>query len=198
MEQTPEAFAAALSSGDTARVNQAIDEVKELDPADRAALFEDCLDRCQDLFENGDGYQRQSVVRFEAALYPRLELQTVGMEATDEALPGEWTLEDAAWQRMRLFGCYSMALMDDDGRVRQAGIKALEQLAVTLDMIEAEDDLQIIADELARYAEHHEGTSSKQKHFDQAYENVAVHAERSGSLVPEGLREALDQDESSD
>lgn len=72
MDQTPDAFAAALASGDTDRVNRAINEIEHLDLQERAALFEDCFERCRELYESSDGYQRQSVVRFAAALYPRL------------------------------------------------------------------------------------------------------------------------------
>lgn len=193
MNQTPEAFAEALSSGETERVNRAIDEVEDMKPADRAAMFDDCLDWCRDLFESDNGYQRQSVIRFAAALYPRLELQTVGAESADEALPDDWALDEVATQRTRLLGLYLMALVDDDGRVRRAAVKGLKQLAATLEMIEADDELQMMTDELERIADEHDG--SKQKHLDQAYENVAFHAEGPGSLLPEGLRDALEQRE---
>jgi hypothetical protein len=193
MNQTPEAFAEALSSGETERVNRAIDEVEDMEPAARAAVFDECMDWCRDLSESDDGYQRQSVIRFATALYPRLELQTVGAESADEALPGEWTLDEIAIQRTRLLGLYLMALVDDDGRVRRAAVKGLKQLAVTLEMIEADDELQMMADELERIADEHDG--SKQTHLDQAYENVAFHAAGSGSLLPEGLRDSLDQQE---
>ena len=44
MDQTPDAFAAALASDDTDRVNRAINEVEDLDLEERAALFEDCFE----------------------------------------------------------------------------------------------------------------------------------------------------------
>ncbi|RLM89525.1 hypothetical protein [Haloarcula sp. Atlit-7R] len=192
MDQTPGAFHDALSSGDTECVNQAIDEVGDMDLEERAAMFDACFEVCCDLYESDDGYQRQSVIRFAAALYPRLAVRTVGDDITDDALPGEWTRDEIAIQRTRLFGLYLLALVDDDGRVRRAAIKGLKQLAVTLDVIEADDELQMMADEIERIADKHDG--SKQKHLDQAYENVAFHAEKPGSLLPDELRDTLAQD----
>lgn len=192
MDQTPEAFRAALSSGDTERVNQAIDEVEDMDLEERAALFNDCFELCRDLYESDDGYQRQSVIRFAAALYPRLAIRTVGADITDEALPDEWTLDDIATHRSRLRDLYLAALVDDDGRVRRAAAKALKDVALSAEMIEADDELQTMVDELETLAAKHD--DAPQKHIEEAYENVAFHAEKPGSLLPDGLQQALAQD----
>ena len=80
--------------GDIERVNHAIDEVEDIDLEERAALFDDCFELCHNLYDSEDGYQRQSAIRFAAALYPRLAIRTVGADITDEALPGEWALDD--------------------------------------------------------------------------------------------------------
>lgn len=191
MDQTPDAFAAALSSGDTDRVNRAIDTVEDLDPEERAALFDDCFQQCRELYESDDGYQRQSVVRFAAALYPRLAFRTVGAELTDAALPGDWTLEEIETHRRRLRAFYLDALVDDDGRVRRAAAKALKELAVTAELIGADDELQTILTELETLAEDHDD-ETVQKHIDQAYDNVAFHAEKPGSLLPDAFRDALE------
>jgi len=58
MDQTPEAFCTALSSGDTERVNRAIDEVEDMDLEERATLFDNCFQLCRDLYESDGGYQR--------------------------------------------------------------------------------------------------------------------------------------------
>jgi hypothetical protein len=190
MDQTPDAFADALSSGDTNRVNRAITEIEDLDPEERAVLFDDCFERCRELYESGDGYQRQSVVRFAAALYPRLALRTVGAEPTDAAIPGDWTLDESVDHRRRLREFYLDALVDDDGRVRRAAAKALKDLAVTAELIGADGELQTMLSELEALAEDHNG-EAVQKHIDQAYENVAFHAENPGSLLPDAFRDAL-------
>ncbi|WP_434530121.1 hypothetical protein ACODNH_00995 (plasmid) [Haloarcula sp. NS06] len=191
MDQTPDAFAAALASGDTDRVNRTINEIEDLDLEERAALFEDCFERCRELYKSGDGYQRQSVVRFAAALYPRLAFRTVGTELTDEALPGDWTLEEIETHRRRLREFYLETLVDNDGRVRRAAAKALKELAVTAEMIGADDELQTMLTELETLAEDHDN-EAVQKHIDQAYENVAFHAEKPGSLLPDAFRDALE------
>ncbi|MFP8890667.1 hypothetical protein ACLI4U_12960 [Natrialbaceae archaeon A-CW2] len=62
MEHTPDAFADALSSGDADQVNRAVDQVQNMELEDRAALFDDCFDVCREIYEEGDGYQRQSAI----------------------------------------------------------------------------------------------------------------------------------------
>jgi len=165
MDQTPDAFAAALSSGGTDRVNRAIDAVEDLELEKRAAMFDACLERCRDLYDSEDGYQRHSVVRFVAALYPRLAFRTVGTELTDEALPGDWTLTDIATHRCRLREFYLTALVDRDGRVRRAAAKALKELAVTAEMIGAEDELQTMLSEVEALGEDIDDGET-QKHID--------------------------------
>jgi hypothetical protein len=62
-------------------------------------------------------------------------------------LPGEWTLDDIATHRSRLRAFYLVALVDDDGRVRRAAAKALKDLALSAEMIEADDELQTMVEE---------------------------------------------------
>ena len=110
MERTPTAFADALSSGEAEQVNRAIDEVDDMELEERAALFDACFAVCRDVYETDDGYQRQSAIRFAAALYPRLELRTVGTDFTDDALPDEHTVDETASHRDRLRELYLDAL----------------------------------------------------------------------------------------
>jgi hypothetical protein len=128
---------------------------------------------------------------FAAALYPRLAFRTVGAELTDAALPGDRTLKEIETHRRRLREFYLDALVDDDGRVRRAAAKALKELAVTAELIGADDELQTMLTELETLAEDHDN-EAVQKHIDQAYENVAFHAEKPGSLLPDGFRDALE------
>lgn len=44
MDRTPDAFLGALFSGETDRVNRAIEEVEEMDIEDRAAMFDSCFE----------------------------------------------------------------------------------------------------------------------------------------------------------
>jgi len=191
MEYTPDAFADALSSGDSDRVNRVVDEVESMDLEDRAALFDDCFEVCREIYEDGDGYQRQSTIRFAAALYPRLAYRSIGTEFTDDALPGAYTVEETATHRNRLRDLYLDALVDDDGRVRRAAAKAIKELALTAEMIGATDELQAMLENLKSLAAHE--PESKAKHIEQAYENVAFHADRPTSLLPDEAQDSVEQ-----
>ena len=192
MDLTRDAFADALSSGNTERVNRAIDEIEDTDLEERAALFDECFEMCGDLYEAEDGYQRQSVIRFAASLYPRLAYRTVGAAPTDKALPGKWTLDEIATHRERLRDLYLDALRDDDGRVRRAAAKAIKELALTAEMLGAHDELRSMMDDLEALAE--ECEDAKRKHVEQAYENVAFHVEKPFARLLDGLRDTIEND----
>lgn len=194
MKHTPDAFADALSSGDADQVNRAVDEVKSMDLEDRAALFDDCFEVCSEIYEDGDGYQRQSAIRFAAALYPRLAYRAVGAEFTDDVLPGAYTVEETATHRDRLRELYLEAIIDDDGRVRRAAAKAFKEIALTAEMIGADDEHQTMLETLESLAAHQ--PESKTKHIEQAYENVAFHAETPVSVLPEETRDGVEQSDS--
>ena len=191
MEHRSEAFAEALSSGDADQVNRALDEVEDMELEERAALFDDCFEMCRYLYENGDGYQRQSAIRFADALYPRLASRAVGEEFTDDALPGSFTVEETATHRERLRELDLAALIDDDGRVRRAAAKAIKDLALTAEMIGADDELQGMLETLESLAA--DRPESKTKHIEQAHENVSFHADKPASLLPDELRVVVDQ-----
>ena len=191
MEHSVEAFADALASGESDQVNRAVDAVKNMDLEERAALFDDCFEVCKELYETGDGYQRQSAIRFAAAVYPRLAYRAVGAAFTDDALPGEHTVEETATHRNRLRELYLEAIVDDDGRVRRAAAKAFKEVALTAEMIEANDELQTMLEELDSLASQH--SESKAKHIEQAYDNVAFHTENRPSLLPERLQNTVEQ-----
>jgi len=191
MEHSPDAFADALSSGDSDQVNRVVDEVESMELEDRAALFDNCFDVCSEIYEDGDGYQRQSAIRFAAALYPRLAYRSVGAEFTDDVLPGAYTVKDTATHRDRLRELYLDALTDDDGRVRRAAAKAIKELALTAEMIGADDELQAMLENLESLATHQ--PESKTKHIEQAYENVAFHADKPTSLIPHETQDGVTQ-----
>lgn len=100
-----------------------------------------------------------------AALYPRLAFRTVGPGLTDEALLGNWTLNEIATHRRRLCEFYLTALVNDDGRVRRAAVKAFKELAVTAEMIGTEDELQTMLSEVEALGEDIDDGET-QKHID--------------------------------
>jgi len=155
MERTPTAFSEALWSGDTDHVNRALDEVHEMELEDQAELFDEGFEICRELYADGDGYQRQAAIRFAAELYPKLTFRTVGSEFTDDALPGTHTTDETASHRQRLRELYLDALTDNDGRVRRAAAKAIKDLALTAEIIEAENELQRLVEELESQGQPH-------------------------------------------
>jgi hypothetical protein len=148
MERTPTACFEALWSGDTEQVNHALDEVDDMELEEQAELFDEGFEICRELYADGDGHQRQSAIRLATALYPRLAFRTVGTEFTDDALPGDHTTAETASHRERLCELYLEALTDDDGRVRRAAAKAIKDLALTAEIIDAEDELHRLVEEL--------------------------------------------------
>jgi type VI protein secretion system component VasF len=75
--------------------------------------------------------------------------------------------------------------------VRRAAAKGFKELAIAAELIGADDELQTMLAELETLTENH-NNEAVQKHINQARENVAFHAEKPGSLLPEGLRDAFE------
>jgi hypothetical protein len=190
MERTLTAFSEALWSGDTEQVNRALDEVHEMELEEQAELFDEGFEICRELYAEGDGYQRQSAIRFAAELYPRLAFRTVGSEFTDDALPGDHTTAETASHRERLRELYLDALTDDDGRVRRAAAKAIKSLALTTEIIQNEDELQRLIKELESLKASH--TDPERKHIQQAYENVTFHTNKPFSVLSNAMDEIFD------
>lgn len=163
-------FEASLLSGDSDRVNRAIDAIGDLPQGDRAALFDDGIGMCRDLFESEDGYQRQAAVRFAENLHPRLALPAHGQERPDEAIPGDWTLADGADQRRRLTDLFLDGLADEDGRVRRSATIGLKQVASCAAMAGAADELQGMLDEIRELGENCDWQEREQVH--EAYRDV--------------------------
>jgi len=161
MDRTPESFAEALASGDSDRVNAAIDEVEVADATDRVETYPALFEACYPVFESDDGYVRQSVVRFLRDAYPMVELQIAAVEG--DRVDG-YTVADLAEPRTLLVELFLEALEDDDGRVRSAAADGFDTLGVALDaaaldteraaLLEALDELaETLPDEKADHAE---------------------------------------------
>ncbi len=100
-------FAEALTSGDPDRVNDAIQEVREAETAERAHLFVSGLREFTQYYYVDDGYQRLSAVRFLRQLYvPHIPVK----------------YRDAFWDLL------CDAIVDEDGRVRKAAEKAIDKV----------------------------------------------------------------------
>ncbi len=147
MNESPTWYADALESGESDRVNEAIDRIEAIDATDRVPVYEDLFDACRPVYESDDGYVRQSVVRFLRDAYPRLELRLGA--STAESVEG-YTLDELSEQRTSLLKFLLEALTDDDGRVRRAAVDGIETLALVLATAELDAERQALAEELER------------------------------------------------
>jgi len=163
MNESPTWYADALESGESDRVNEAIDRIEAIDPVDRVPVYDELFDACRPVSESDDGYVRQSVVRFLRDAYPRLELR-LGASAT-EHVEGD-TLDELSEQRTSLLEFLLEALTDDDGRVRRAAVDGLETLAIALSAAELDAERQALAEELERLQTVHSGDI--QTHIEEA------------------------------
>ena len=161
-------FREALTSGEPDEVNPAIETVEKMEPEARAELFDDAFEMCLDLYEDGDGYQRQSVVRFIRGLAPRRRLFAVIERVDSEELIAGDTEE--ALDRLQAF--YLAALEDDDGLVRRAAIKGLKSLTVAYQMAGIENRPDEILAEINEMMP--DATGKKLKHLQQARHNVRL------------------------
>lgn len=172
MEPSCETVAEALRSGESEYVNSAIDEIKELEPDERIRLFEECFDIWMEIYEKGDGYQRQSVTRVVEAIDPGLGLAAYhssdGERFPDEVSPDQ--LREAT-DRAEVF--FLAALQDDDGRVRRSAKRGLKKICLGYDMIGEEQPIQSLADELADLAE--QATGKAQDHIEDAHEQTVFY-----------------------
>ena len=166
-------FREALTSGEPDEVNPAIETVEKMEPEARAELFDDAFEMCLDLYEDGDGYQRQSVVRFIRGLAPRRRLFAVIEQVDSEAeLSEELIAGDTEEALDRLQAFYLAALEDDDGRVRRAAIKGLKSLTVAYQMAGIENRPDEILAEINEMMP--DATGKKLKHLQQARHNVRL------------------------
>jgi hypothetical protein len=186
MELSCETVAEALRSGESESVNSAIDEIKELEPDERIRLFEECFDIWMEIYEKGDGYQRQSVTRVVEAIDPGLGLAAYnssdGERFPDEVSPDQ--LREATDQAEAFF---LAALQDDDGRVRHSAKRGLKEICLGYDMIGEEQPIQSLADELADLAE--QATGKTQDHIEDAHEQTVFYLRPPGERVLHGLQQ---------
>jgi len=168
MDRPPESFAEALASGDTDRVNEAIDEIEAVDKADRVEPYPELFEACYPIYESADGYVRQSVVRFLRDAYPLLEIRIAGSET---ARVDGYTVDDLTEHRTRLVEFLLEALEDDDGRVRKAAADAFDLFGVAIDLAALDAEQEALTDALDALVE--ALPAEKAKHAEEARESVA-------------------------
>jgi len=168
-------FADALESGESDRVNAAIDDVEDMGLDERAQLFETCFDDLTAIYaDSDDGYVRQSVVRFLEALGPGL---VAAFAVDDRERSTDLDRETVRRQADASSGFFLEAMTDTDGRVRNAAKRALKDVFRTYDALDDEETITALSAELESMAE--EYTGKRREHLLDARED-AEFAKRSG------------------
>jgi hypothetical protein len=155
MHSSKAEFIEAITSGDPDRVNDAIEEVREAETAERAHLFVSSVTEFTPYYYVDDGYQRLSVVRFLRQLYV-------------PHIPDKY--------RGTFWDLLCDAIVDDDGRVRKAAEKAIDKVITftayreePVDPLRA--DLAEIADtQVPTYSEIHSALSTAEKYTAESRE----------------------------
>ena len=145
-----EEFADALQSSDSDQVNDVIDDIKDMDLNERMVLFNTCFDDLVGIYrEHDDGYVRQAVVRVTEQLVPGIPV-VVALDAEEPSLNAD--ANDVRTQTDTLCGFLLETMTDDDGRVRQSAIRALQDVFRTYDSLEGEETIHALAQELETMA----------------------------------------------
>ncbi|MFC4986856.1 hypothetical protein [Saliphagus infecundisoli] len=143
-------FEDALESGESDRVNEVIDGIKEMDLDERSRLFEVCFDDLTDLYaESDDGYIRQSTVRVAERLVPGIAL-VFAVADDDRSLTLD--VEGVRQQTDDATGFFLEAMTDEDGRVRNSAKRGLKDAFRTYDSLEDEETIEALAVEFKEMA----------------------------------------------
>ena len=190
MTLTCDAVADAIRSGDPDEVNPVLDEIGDLSPDDRLLLFEECFERCLDLYAESDGYQRQSVVRVIDAF--NLPIGLAAFVMSDGAqFAADVTRHDLREGTERVEAFFLEALQDEDGRVRQAAQRGLDHVCTGYDMIGKKAPIRSIIAELEGLAEEHSGTT--EKHIEEARDQAVFYLQSGTDRLLSGLQNEIER-----
>lgn len=150
LDEQWEEFADALQSSDSDQVNDVIDDIKDMDLNERMVLFNSYFDDLVEIYRaSDDGYVRQAVVRVTEQLVPGIPV-VVALDAEEPSLNAD--ADDVRTQTDTLCGFLLETMTDDDGRVRQSAIRALQDVFRTYDSLEDEETIHALAQELESMA----------------------------------------------
>jgi len=185
MEDQWAEFATALESGDSDRVNEVIDDVKDMDLGERIELFEVSFDELTELYAAADdGYVRQSAVRFGERLVPGIPT-VMALDNDDRSIRADEV--DVREQTDALCGFLLEAITDDDGRVRQSAKHTLKDVFRTYDSLEDDETVKALAQELESMADAYSG--KRRTHLLEAKENAEFALQSPLGRIVEGFQE---------
>lgn len=175
-------LAADLRSGDSDRVNDAIDRLEAIDRDDRLRQFDAGFETLASVYrESDDGYVRQAAVRAVDTVSPGLAVFVMlGNEEGTDATAGdlERRLDTAA-------GFFLKAIQDDDGRVRNVAKRAFRGVFRGYEVLDASETVAALATELEKLAEEYEG--KRRKHLLEAREDAAYVRGPAGTSIAEAV-----------
>ncbi|ARS89474.1 hypothetical protein [Natrarchaeobaculum aegyptiacum] len=145
----------AVRSSDADRVNDAIDRVGNLEPAERGALLDETVSDLAAIYDHSDdGYVRQSVVRAADQLCP-------GLSAAFLIDDGRLEREAVERRADTAGGFFLEAILDADGRVRQSATRGLKDVYRCYDSLEDDESIAAFATELESLAADEDGAIRK-------------------------------------
>lgn len=179
----------ALRSGDSDRVNDAIDRIGELDREERLRLFDERFDDLTDLYaESEDGYGRQSVVRAVDEFMTLLSATASMADRIDDDVASSADLErrlDTAT------GFLIEALQDEDGRVRQSAVRAIKDAYRGYDGLGDTETIEALIAELEALADEYD--DDREKHLLESKEDAAFFLQPPGTRLVQGIRRLKDR-----
>lgn len=185
MDERWDGFVTELKSGDSDRVNDVIDEIKEMELGERIELFDACFDELTGIYaESDDGYVRQSLVRVAERLVPGIPIV---FAVSDDERSLEASVDDIRNQTDALCGFLLEAITDDDGRVRQSAKRGLKEVFRTYDALEDEETIEALARELKLMAEEYQG--KQRKHLLEVKDDAEFFMQSGFARIIEGFQE---------
>lgn len=179
----------AVRSSEPDQVNDAIDQLAELDPDQKRQLFEAGFDKLTSIYEGSDdGYVRQSVVRVVDQLTPGLSAPVL---VEDDA--NGVTATDVETRLDRSTGFLLEAIRDDDGRVRQSAKRALKDVYRGYGALEDTETVAALASELETLAEDCEG--KRREDLLESKEDAEFLRSQGGNSVGERVRRLVGRSE---
>ena len=177
-------FVIELKSGEPNRVNGVLDELRDMSLDERIQLFEVSFKEVTQLYENaGDGYVRQSVVRFAEQLVPGIPT-VMAVDTDDRSIRADEA--DIRAQTDSLCGFLLEALTDDDGRVRQSAKRGLNDVFRTYDALGDEETIAALGVELEEMIA--ETTGKQQQHLREAKEDAKFSLQSGVARILDGFQ----------
>jgi hypothetical protein len=182
-------IADAIQSSDPEQVNEALDRIKQMDPDERARLFDVGFDELRTIYaDSDDGYVRQSTVRI-------IEQLTPGMAATflieDEDRLTDETGEGLQQRIDAICGFLLETIEDEDGRVRQSTKRGLKDVYRSYDAFEDDDTIASLVTELDDRAEQSSG--KQHDHLLDTKEDAEFFLQSDEARLMQGLQRLSDR-----